>query len=89
MHSRLQPRLYPLTNRPVLAVNAVPEFHCVGWIEVRLLNLPGMKKKLAYDARALRTLWGEQERGYVIAAQAQQHVGVDQFPKMPGLFRFV
>src|SRR5258708_12283646 len=77
VHSGTHALLHAAANRPILAIDEVPEVHRVGWIEIRLGYLASMEHKTARDHSSVRTLRPQQECDYMLGAQAEQEIWIN------------
>ena len=80
---RRHPPLDALADRPVLAVDEVPQLGGVGRIEAGRRDLVGMEEEVADDGRAGRSVRPQGRRGDVLGGEAQQQVGVDELALVP------
>ncbi len=76
--ARRHPGLDALADRPVLAVDEVPELDGVRRVEGRLGDLVGMEQEVDHDEGAVRPLGEQRERRGVVGRQAEHQVGVRQ-----------
>ena len=77
--------LHALADRPVLAVDDVPELDRVGRVEAGLGDLVGVEQEVEVDRRAIRAAIGDSANdGDVVARQATEEVRVDQLALVVG-----
>ena len=88
--ARRHPALDALADRPVLAVDEIPQVAGVGWIERRQRELVGVEQQIALDGRVA---WHRGGRGGYAATcsahEAEQQVGIDQLALVPRPLGFV
>ncbi len=78
MDARADALLHGLADRPVLAVDQIPEFGRIARIEVALVDFVGLEQEMAYDVGARRGAWLEDEHRGVIAGETQEQVGIGE-----------
>ena len=87
MHPALHAELNALANRPILAVDQVPELYSIAGIETGLGHLIGMEKKTANHASVTCAQGPEYERSHVLWGKTEKEIGINELSLVTDSFR--